>query len=364
MKVKVNRQEFIEILSDLSIIIRDNPVRPIISGTKLIAHENNILEFKGTTLEMSMVAKIPALVEEPGEVVFKVPLVLEYIKLLEEENIDLEYKDGVIFIHRAEFSVFDTDDYPNIRQLNEGIKFNIDILDLLDGFEKVKMSAATSSDNVSINCIRMEYNENNIHFVATDTYRLAYFKLEANIEEEFGISIPLETVQAFLKIFKSYSGEVEFTIQDSYLQIQTDKITIFTRLIDSKFPDYKNILKNIPTDKKMEVNNEEFNNSLKKVLTVAKINMDTKDAAIFSFTGNKMTVIATSGRAKTTQKIDMIKDGGDFRASLNTRYVLDFTTKIKKNIIIYGINSSSMFVFKEVKNDNYYYILMPLALRE
>ena len=60
----------------------------------------------------------------------------------------------------------------------------------------------------------------------------------------------------------------------------------------------------------------------------------------------------------------MIKTGDDFKASLNCKFLTDYIENLSKNIIINGTNSSSMFEIKEYNNDNYIYILMPLALRD
>lgn len=364
MKILVNRKNFIEILTDLSIIIKENPIRPVISGAKLLASEDGKIEFTGTTLEMSFVAKMDADIEEAGTVVFRVPLVLEYVKLIDEEKIEIRKEDNKLFIHNAEFSIFDADDYPKIKTINADTEFEIDMLDLNEGFDKVGMAASTSTENLALNCVRIESFEDHIHFVASDTYRLAYYKIEINDLREFGVSIPLEAVNAIIKIFKGFEGKINFKIEGSYLELTTHDIKLSTRLIDMSFPDYRAIMLNLPKDKVIETNREIFQSALKKVLTVAKINQETKDAALFNFNANKLTMLASSGRAKTNQQIDIIKDGDDLKASLNVRYILDYISRISENVIINALNSSSMFVIKEYKNPNYYYILMPLALRE
>ena len=59
-----------------------------------------------------------------------------------------------------------------------------------------------------------------------------------------------------------------------------------------------------------------------------------------------------------------MKEGDDFIASLNCKYLSEFLDTISKNVIIYGKNSSSMFRVMEEGNEELIYILMPLALRE
>lgn len=363
MKIVVNRKEFINILTNMSNIVKDTPVRPVLSGTRLIANEFGI-EFAGTTLETSLKNRIEGTVVEEGSVVFKIPLVLEYVKLINIEEIEIHATKNTLYIHNAEFSIFDADEYPRLNEINGTVHCEIDIMDLLDGFEKVKFSASTQSDNLALSVIRLESYDDRLHFVSSDSYRLSYFSSEVNVAEDFEISIPLEAVNSLIKIFKSYEGKLELSIDGNQLKIETRNIIFITRLIELAFPPYKGILANLNEDKEIEMNKEQFISALKKVYTVAKTNQETKEAAIFNFHGNKLNMQATAGRAKTTQNIDTIKTGEDIKASLNVKYILDFVNNIKNNVIIKASNGASKFVLSEYQNESYLYILMPLALRE
>ncbi len=363
MKIRVNRKDFINVLSNMSNIIRETPVRPVLGGTKLVA-KNGVIEFTGTTLEMSLKNRIDGEILNEGIVVFKIPTVLEYVKLIEVEDVNINVEEGKLHIHNAEFSIYDHEEYPNINYIEGNTKFNMDIMDLLDGFEKVKFAASTQTDNLALNCVRLESYESKLHFVTSDNFRLSYFTYEVNVPSEFEMSIPLDAVNALIKIFKLYEGSLEVAIEGNQLKITTEQLSFLTRLIDMPFPNYKGILSNLEGNKRIETNREILISALKKVHTFAKINQETRDAALFTFTGNKLNLLASSGRAKTIQNIDTIKEGEDVKASLNVKYILDFTNNLKNNVVINCTNSSSMFVFREYKNDNYVYMLMPLALRE
>lgn len=363
MKIIVNRKDFINVLTNMSNIVKETPVKPVLSGTRLIANQFGI-EFAGTTIETSLKNRLEGTVVEEGAVVFKIPLVLEYVKLINVEDIEIRVTGNTLYIHNAEFSIFDADEYPKLSEINGNVHCEIDIIDLLDGFEKVKFSASTQSDNIALSVIRLESYNDRLHFVSSDSYRLSYFSSEVNVSEDFAISIPLEAVNALIKIFKSYEGKLSLSIDGNQLKIETRDIIFTTRLIELAFPNYKGILANLNEDKEIEMNKDHFVSALKKVYTVAKTNQETKEAAIFNFHGNKLNIQASAGRAKTTQNIDTIKIGEDVKASLNVKYMLEFLSNIKNNVIIKATNSSSKFVVSEYKNDSYLYILMPLALRE
>ena len=51
MNFNIRRTELVEILSEFTNILKDNPIKPIISGLKIEA-SNNTVTFTGTNLEI------------------------------------------------------------------------------------------------------------------------------------------------------------------------------------------------------------------------------------------------------------------------------------------------------------------------
>jgi DNA polymerase-3 subunit beta len=363
MRVLVDRLELVKVLSDLNLVIRENSIRPAISGTCLIA-KNGEIEFIGTNLELTLKSRMQGEVLEDGKVVFKINMILEYIKLLEKEKVEIRVDESKLYIHNAEFLIYDAEDYPNITELSPEKKFNIEIEKLMGSLEKVKMAAATTSDNLAINCVRLASKPGKVEFVGTDSYRMAYYLLEKSFGTEFEVSIPLETVNVMTKLFKDTGSKLEIAIEGSQMEFYSGNVTLKTRLVDMPFPDYQTIIDDLSYNKKVEMNQVDFKSALKKVLTVAKRNQETKDGALFDFMGNKLKITVSSGSAKITQKIDTIKEGDDLKTSLNVRYIMDYIGNIDNNVVLSATNSSSMFIFNEVGNSNYTYILMPLALSD
>lgn len=363
MKITINRNELIHNLSNLSLVIKDNSIRPVISGAKLEV-TNDEIRFTGTTLETTIKTYLTGKIEEEGIAVFKIGLVLEYIKLLNQEEIEIRAEKNKLFIHNAEFSTLDSDEYPNLSVVGGESILTIEANEIVEAFDKVAFSAATTPENLAINTIRMKLQKDQIHFITTDSYRLTYYLLNKETSGEKEISIPLEGVIILSKLFRGSNSTLEFLVDGNQLRVKSEGIIFSIRLIDLAFPDYDAILNSMNSTKTIEMNLKDFKSALKKVLTIAKRNQETKNGAYFDFVANKLKISVSSGSAKTTQKVDTIKDGENFKASLNAKFIEDFLNNIDKNVIINATNASSMFILKEVDNNDYTYILMPLALRD
>lgn len=363
MKFNIKRELLVNTLSDFTLILKENPIKPILSGLKIEVKEGKII-FIGTNLESSLIKTIDGKIEEEGTVIVKPQLILEYVKLLEEENIEILLGDNTLKVHQAEFVILADDGYPKVKEVLpiEITKVNKDIF--LNGLEKCKFSAHPLAENLALNCIRVLFKNKYTEFVSTDSYRLTYLKEDISCSMEKEFSIPLESVNAITKLLKEAESEAAIGFSDNMLVLTWEGSYFSTRTIELPFPDFKGILGYNGFDKVMEFNTNEFKSALKKVMTVAKTSYETKYGAVFEFKNKTLVIKTYSGKGKVTQKVNMLKEGEDFRGSLNTKFLLDFLSNISNNVVIRGTNASSMFEISEFGNDKYRYILMPLALRD
>lgn len=363
MRFSINKEQLISVLSEYTNILKDNPIKPIVSGLKIISKDNEVI-FIGTNLEVEHIRKVKAEVLQEGEVVIKPFLLLEYTKLLDEEMIEISSKDGFVTVHQAEFSILEGGSFPLIVELESEKLLSINGAHFVQLLDKAKFAASPSPENIQINCVRAVFKKDELNLVSTDSYRLLFLREKIACEESKEISIPMETVNTLCKLLKDYDREISIGYSGDILIVTWEDSYFTSKTIGLQYPDFKTILRISAFEKKMEFNREELKSAIKRVITVAKTSLDAKFGAIFNFSGKTMVINAFSGRAKINQKVNMIKEGADFKASLNCKFIMDYIDNISNNVIISGNNASSMFEIKEIDNDDYIYILMPLALRD
>lgn len=363
MKFSIIREQFISVLSEYTNILKENPIKPIVSGLKIVAKGNQVI-FIGTNLEIEHIRKLEAEIEEEGEVVLKPFLLLEYIKLLEEDRIEISSENGFVTVHQAEFSILEGGSYPAIAELEPQELLTIEGSRFVQILDKAKFAASQSADNIQVNCVRAVFKKDELNLVSTDSYRLLFLREKINCSENKEISIPMETVNTLCKLLKEYSKEIKIGYNGEILVVLWEGAYFSSKTIGLQYPDFKTILRISAFEKKMEFNRDELRSAIKRVITVAKTSLDAKFGAIFNFTGKMMVINAFSGRAKINQKVNMLKEGDDFKASLNCKFLAEYIDNISNNVIISGNNASSMFEVREIDNDDYIYILMPLALRD
>ena len=383
MHIKVNRQNFLSAIRIVEKSIKENKIKPILSCIYAKVKGNKIY-FTGTNLDTTIKTSIDVNeVIREGEVAFYYSIIDEYLKEIKDEFVVLRVENGnILFIETedstTEYDVFSAEDYPNTFEniiLNENnFKFEMPSQELVTIFEKVLFSADTP-DNIAMNCIRIESILKHLHFVSTNTYRLTFLK--KNIDKDisdFSVSVPADTISSIIKIIKGLDNEViKIYKEDAHLYFQYKDTTIITKLIELRFPNYAEILSNISYDKKLYINNEKLTNLLKRILIFSRSNSESKYSSTYEFkhseenNNNKMSISALNEIARINEELDVNFEGEDLKISLNSKYLLEFIQNIPKEkelVLEFMYSNSAVKVLYEKDNDEYIYILMPLALRE
>ena len=381
MHIKVNRQNFLSAIRTVEKSVKENKIKPILSCIYAKVKENKIY-FTGTNLDTTIKTSIDVNeVIREGEIAFSYSIIDEYLKEIKDEFVVLRVENGnILFIETedstTEYDVHSAEDYPNTFEnvvLNENnFKFEMPSQKLVNIFEKVLFSADTP-DNIAMNCIRIESILKHLHFVSTNTYRLTFLK--KNIDKDipdFSVSVPADTISSIIKIIKGLDNEViKVYKEEAHLYFQYKDTMIITKLIELRFPNYAEILSNISYDKKLYINNEKLTNLLKRILIFSRSNSESKYSSTYEFKHNEenkgiMTISALNEIARINEELDVNFEGEDLKISLNSKYLLEFIQNIskEKELVLEFMYSNSAVKVYEKDDDEYIYILMPLALRE
>lgn len=373
LRIKVNRTTFLKSLQTVQKAISDNKIRPLISGVYIEAR-GKVIFMRGTDLELTINSFIEGEIEEDGEIVFSYQLIEEYLKEIKEENISIIEQEGKILIETtsssSEFSIYDSTEYPMIKNLDEGTEYYLSKEMFLVGLEKTRVAASVSSENLAVNCIRLELENKKMKMIASDTYRMVYFEEmiegEGIPETAIKVSIPLKTVDALIKVLKMSEGEsLNLRQEGSQIFFTLGATSVLSRVIDLAFPDYNSILSGANYDKKVLSRTSDFISVLKRVLVFVKNNTEAKNSGIFDFIGNKLILKGISEYAKVKEELDTLKDGEDLKISLNVKFLLDFLNHLDSdNVEVNLFNSGSPVLLKAEGSDKFVYLTMPLALRE
>jgi len=365
MKLEINKERLLRAIQKADKVASKNLTLPVLSCLVFEASEKK-LKIKSTNLDISLIINNSAKIEEEGSVAIPAQVISSYISNLPKSDttVFLESKENILHITtKSSDTTIKTqslDDYPEIKEFSSGEEIRIESEDFISGLNSVWYSSSTSSIKPELSSIYIYQEDNELVFVATDSFRLAEKKIKIkNIENFKDVLIPFKNVTEIIRIYNDLKEDLKLYINEDQLIIKSEDVYLSSRIIDGSFPDYKQI---IPKEVKTNINvlKEDFIQTLKlSNIFSGKFNQIT-----FSVmpTDNIFEVKSLSDDlGETTNIIKSKQEGDNLKISFNSKYINDCFSSIKSETI--QLNFSGLdkpMIIKGDDNEKFIYLVMPM----
>lgn len=369
LHIKLNRKEFLKKLQIVENAIVEDKTNSINSGI-LLETSDNKLTLKAMGEGLFIKAQMNCSVLREGAIILKHKTMEEFLKQLEEEEIEVEEKSGKIHIisknSSSNYLIYQFEKRAE-PQLGIGLEYEFSRENLLNNIEKVKFASSINNDHAALSCIRVEIKTDEIRFVASDPHRLIFLKDTINFfdnQESISISIPLRSVNGLIKIMKILEDEkVIFKSEGSRVSFKFNEVEIITKLVELPYPDYRSLLTNIKSNKKILMNIKDFTSILRRISVFVKDRKDKKDVAVFNFSNNKLEVVGEgeASQSETKENLNIIYSGENCKIALNVKYLLDYVQTISEHNIleIKMFDEKTPVLLGIEDNENTQYIVAP-----
>lgn len=280
---------------------------------------------------------------------------LDIIKILKDDKINLETKNDILYISQSHSSfklpTFSYNEFPEFPNSIGKEQITINSQFLIDSLKKITPSIDVNNPKFELNGALIDIKENNINFASTDTRRLAIVTLENKSNKELSIIIPKK---AIIEIQKLFYDNLELFYDENSLIITSKQYTFFTKLINGKFPEYARIIpKNI--SKSLILPKAKMIESIKQITTISS---DVK----ITFLNNLITFESLSDdniEAKTEINFST-EFSSPFVIAINSKYLLDFLNSINSVDFTIGLNENNLpFILSD---NNFKTVVMPIVI--
>ena len=372
------------ILNTERVVSKQNTL-PILNNL-LFEVEKNIFKISATNLEIGIIAKIGAKIEGSGKIAVPVKLLSNFINNLSQgENIDLEINNNTLKIKsgqsKAVIKGFSADDFPIIPQKSTENLFNLNYLELKNAINRTIVCVAPNETRQELGGLNLILNEKKLFLAATDSFRLAEcivdFSEEGTNKKEYenfiektnNLIIPLNTLVELVRIISNdlnQDGKVGVAIEEGQIFFEANGVSLVSRLINGKYPEYKHILpKDFATqiilDRKL----------LQSAVKMASVFSGAKTSEISVKIEPDASRIIIEGKSvetgENTSEIKIKASGPSQEIVFNTRYLLDGINTINTaQIALLANNNSAPVALKNVDEEfekileDYIYIVMPI----
>lgn len=335
MKIECVKEKIQEGISKANKVTGKNLTLPILENIYLETNKDGLL-IRATNLDVGTEISIPGKVSKEGSVVVSGNVLHSLIQNISDSKIKLESVEQTLLVSSENTSTtiktVSGEDFPSIPTVTMKESFSLSLEGFLEGVRSVWYATSVSSMKPELSSVLLTHQEDEIIFVATDSFRLAEKKVVTKKIQKFSdILIPVKNIIDITKILDGLDGELTVKVSEGQVAFEVDGVYVTSRVIDGDFPDYKQI---IPKETKTTV-------------TLLKQDLLTgvKTANIFSDKFNKITFNIEPHNKKfylETKNTDVgenttvIKaniDGQEISLNFNNKYVVDSLQSIPTDSI-------------------------------
>lgn len=379
MKFSCGTPALLQALQLASRAISGQQALPIL-GNILLQAEGKRCTVSATDLELSIVTSFEASIENEGSITVPAKAILNFAQYTTDPEVVLETVEGTQLRATSKHSktVLSGElatEYPTIAPVEKKTAFSVNATALLEALHLTTFPCARTSLRPVLSGVSVRTEGGKLILVGTDSYRLSEYVIQTQVKEEVSCIIPvkvLDEVKAVLSGFKSKKpseddkinevAQVLVTLGQQQVEVQVGNTRFLSRLIEGKFPDYKQIIPKEHTVRSVIATHElttavrrmhyfakEVNNNLTFTLGASDVKVSTPQTPL----GKDEAMIT----AETT--------GNESKIALSSSYLLDFLSHIDDaNVELRVVDSMHPAVFKVANAEAFLHLIMPLRMQD
>jgi len=311
---------------------------PVLTNLKLSVDKTG-LTISGTDLEMGVVIRIGAKVEEEGEILVPGKIMSELVGTFGKEVVDIYTEKNTLKLVgkgvEVEVAGGAAEEYPALPTFSgDGVK--LEGIDLVEKLMRVTIATAKDMGRPTLEGVLWEFMDKELFLVATDGYRLVMntVLLEKSPYRGVAMIVPQRVVGEVCKALSAGQGGVivEFDKERQQVVFKLKEMEINSRLIAGEFPDYQKIL---PAEWKTRVvfGREEMLLAVRRAALFARDNANLIEMNIQSEMVRISGLSAQVG--KGSSEIECKQEGEEVTMAFNCKYLTDYLSSVDAKEVIF-----------------------------
>ncbi len=375
MKFVVSSTELLSRLQSISRVISSKNTLPILDNF-LFDLSGNTLTIMASDLESSMRTHITLdNVDGNGKVAIEAKRLTDILKEFPEQPLIFEINQetlGVdIISDNGKFSIVGVngDEYPEMLKLNDesAVTVNIPGAVLLKGINKTFFATGDDELRPVMSCIFIQFNENGVTFVASDTHKLVkYTNSSINPGNQASFILPKKPANMLKSVLGKGEQEIKLQFDDKNAYFQLSEYEMICRLQEGQYPNYETV---IPTNNpnRLTISRADFATVLKRVSVFSSssnlIKLDIK--------ADQVTVTAQDidFSISAYEKINAQYEGEDMLIGFKSAFLVDILNAMNtENVVLQMSDPSRAGVIvpleKESEEEDELMLLMPMMIND
>ncbi len=367
-EIQLLTKELLPALQDVVGVVERKHNIPILSHV-LIQLNKQILTLTTTNSEIQIQVNTPVRIKESLSFTLYAKSLIDIIKNLDEDTaINFKIANTKININinnnKFQLNSFNHQDFPLLNQQSEVKSVQIDALALKNLLEKVSFTIANQDIRAYLNGLYIEALSKELTLVSTDGYRLSIGTIAQHnneIEKETAI-IPKKTVLEISKFLQKVTKkeQIEIQLNKNYLQIQFQNKLLISQLINSKYPNYRQVIPQ-KSKKIIKINRLDFLQALRNINPLVE---ETSKTIQIKLENSNFDISIKSERGNANSNLKVKTQIIDLTVNFNINYLISALEKLETEQIDMQLpdENNESYLFTNQGKSNYQFIIMPIKI--
>ncbi len=336
----------------------------------LLRVKETMLEIVATDQEVEVVASEPlAEVSAVGETTVPFRKLHEISKALPDgAEITLSTQEDKVIITsgRSKFSLatLPASQFPDVQNISNAdvaCRFSISKNNFRWLVARTSFAMADQDVRYFLNGMLLELKNGRLYSVAADGHRLAmnYVDLQQSLESQVRVIIPRKGILEIMRMLDEGDADLSISIVANHIQVQGGGITVTSKLLDGKFPDYERV---IPRggDKVVIGNREHLKEAFHRAAAVFSEKF--RGVRLRMSPASLMVLASNPEQDEVEEYLEVDYAGQELEVGFNVRYLIDFLTVAQSELVRFTMSDANKSTLIEEVGENARgaYVLMPI----
>lgn len=366
MKLTCKRETFSQLFSLAATVASIKDIKAVLQNVKMNAAAGRVI-LTATDMEIAIRLEMEsAEIAEEGETILPTRLMRKILQESCDDSITMESVENRIIIsgERSFYQIptQSAEDFPEVPPFSSEVYHEIAGNVVQEHIRRTLFAIDTENTKYTLGGVLFELTESRIAAVATDGRRLANQEGTAvsaggHFSENSAI-VPLKALALIDKAIGSSDENVKIFVSGGKIIFAGKNVVISSRLIEGRFPRWKNIMPNKDDRVKVDLMVGPF---LQGVRQAEVVTTDNQPGIILDFTTGKLELSASGSEVGDSRiELPIVYDGENIKLKMDPRFLIDFLRVLGNEMIVSVFIKDQQSVLFET-NDGYSYVVMPLT---
>lgn len=371
MKFSILRAALLRLLRIASGVVERRQQHSVILANVLLRIKESSLEIVATDQEVEVVAAESITnVDSIGETTVPFRKLHEICKALPDSaEITLATNDDKVVItsgrSRFTLATLPASQFPDVQSISNDTAACAFIIPKKQFRWLVARTAFAMADQdvrYFLNGMLLELKGNRLYSVAADGHRLAMNYVDLHQQQDtqpVRVIIPRKGILEIMRMLDEGDTELCITIVANHIRVQSDGITVTSKLLDGKFPDYERV---IPRggDKVVVGNREQLKEAFHRAAAVFSEKF--RGVRLKMSPASLMVLASNPEQDEVEEYLEVDYAGQELEVGFNVRYLIDFLTVAQSDLVRFTMSDANKStLIEEVGEDaRGAYVLMPI----